>query len=348
MLRTAFAALGAFAVGWEIGTWLSEQFVVVRRVGIAMVELLLKGVEQLQYRWEVFAALFTAERIDAATRRHQARLSEMNRIFAEMVADAGKGTAAAQNAMTTAAAAAATATATAEEITQRLAAVRQGTQEAVGRGAEAVHAALDKVKTRLTAVEQAATQSSQTANEATAKIAEGYRSLTTVVESTLQQQVVAVQAHYQQEQAALETARQSEAAKLTQATRLLTDALAEQTRLRQQATTDSLSLLDQESLARLEAARRHGVTEAEREANVQRVENEILATRRQTLLVAVAEYRQHIDALNAEANRHLSEIQRIEEQKRLLSLSTEERIREILRQGMSEAQALEDRKAQIA
>ncbi|RYU57036.1 phage tail tape measure protein [Methylolobus aquaticus] len=341
VLRTAFATLGAFAVGWEIGTWLSEQFVVARRAGIAMVELLLKGFEQLQYRWEVFAALFTADRISEATRRHQVRLAEMNRIFAEMIADATKGTAAAQTAMTTAAA-------TAEEITQRLAAVRQGTQESVGRGAEAVHAALDKLKTRLTTVEQTATQASQTANDATAKMAEGYRSLTSVVESTLQQQVAAVQARYAQEQAALETTRQSEAIKLTRSTQLLTDALAEQTRLRQQATADTLVLLEQESLARLEAARRHGVAEAEREANVQRVENEILATRRQTLLVAVAEYRQHIDALNAEANRHLSEIQRIEEQKRLLSLSTEERIREILRQGMSEAQALEDRKRQIA
>ena len=63
---------------------------------------------------------------------------------------------------------------------------------------------------------------------------------------------------------------------------------------------------------------------------------------------ALSEYRQHIDALNAEANRHLAEVQRIEEQKRLLSLSTEERIREIRRQGMTDLEATEDRKRQIA
>ena len=60
----------------------------------------------------------------------------MNRIFAEMYADATEGANAAKGAMNTAATAA-------EEIAKRLEAVRQGTQEAVGRGIEAVHAALE-------------------------------------------------------------------------------------------------------------------------------------------------------------------------------------------------------------
>jgi phage-related minor tail protein len=38
---------------------------------------------------------------------------------------------------------------------------------------------------------------------------------------------------------------------------------------------------------------------------VTRVENEILATKRQSMVIAATEYRAHIDALNAEANRHL-------------------------------------------
>ena len=63
---------------------------------------------------------------------------------------------------------------------------------------------------------------------------------------------------------------------------------------------------------------------------------------------ALAEYRSHIDALNAEANRHLAEVNRIEQEKRRLSMSTEERIRDIQRQGMSEYEATEDRKSQIA
>lgn len=340
VLKTAFAVLGAFLVGWEIGTWLSEKFEIVRKAGIFMVEMLMKGIEQLQYRWEVFKAVFTSDTIEQATKRHEARLAEMNQIFAQMYADASKGADAAKGAMNTAASAA-------EEIAKRLEAIRQGTQEAVGRGIEAVHSALEKLKSRLGEVEQAVGKANQTVNDSTAKMAEAYKGLTSIVEANLQRQVEAVKARYQQEQSALELSKQSEAAQITKSTQLLTEALTQQTTLRRQATTDALKLIDDESRAKVEAARRDGQTEAERAANVQRVENEILATKRQTMTQALSEYRQHIDALNAEANRHLAEIKRIEEEKRQLSMTTEERIRDIRRQGMTDFEATEDRKRQI-
>ena len=340
VLKTAFMVLGAFLVGWEIGTWLSEKFEIVRKAGIFMVEVLVKAVEQLQYRWEAFAAIFTSDTIAEATKRHEARLAEMNRIFSEMYADASKGSEAAKAAMNTAGT-------TAEEIAKRLEAVRQGTQEAVGRGVEAVHTALEKLKSRLGEVEQAVGKATQVVNDSTAKMAEAYKGLTSIVEANLQRQIEAVKARYQQEQAALELKTQSETALITKSTQLLGDALTQQTTLRRQATTDTLKLIDDESKARIDAARRDGQTEQERSANVTRVENEILATKRQTMVQAAAEYRQHIDQLNAEANRHLAEIKRIEEEKRLLSMTTEERIREILRQGMTEVEATEDRKRQI-
>ena len=340
-LKTAFAVLGAFLVGWEIGTWLSERFEIVRKAGIFMVEMLVKGVELLRYRWEVFAAVFTSDTIVEATRRHEARLAQMNQIFAQMYADATKGSAAAQGAMNTAAT-------TAEEIAKRLEAVRQGTQEAVGRGVEAVRSALDALKSRIGEVEQSIGKATQTVNESTAKMAEAHKGLTAIVEANLTQQIEAVKARYAQEQAALELKTQSETALITKSTQLLTEALTQQTTLRQQATTETLKLVDEESRARLEAALRQGQTEEARRANVQRVENEILATKRQTLTQALTEYRQHIDALNAEANRHLTEIERIEDAKRQLSMTTEERIREIQRQGMSDFQANEDRKRQVA
>ncbi len=341
VLKTAFAVLGAFLVGWEIGTWLSEKFEIVRKAGIFMVEVLMKSIEQLRFHWEVFAAIFTSDTIAEAVKRRQARLAEMNRIFAEMYADASKGADAAKGAMNTAATAA-------EEIAKRLEAVRQGTQEAVGRGIEAVHAALEKLKSRLGEVEQAVGKANQTVNDATAKMAEAYKGLTSIVEANLQRQVEAVKARYEQEKSALELSKQSEAALITKSTQLLTDALTQQTTLRRQATTDALKLIDDESRAKIEAARRDGQTEAERAANVTRVENEILATKRQTMTQALAEYRQHIEALNAEANRHLAEIKRIEEEKRQLSMTTEERVRDIRRQGMTEFEATEDRKRQIA
>ena len=112
-------------------------------------------------------------------------------------------------------------------------------------------------------------------------MAEAYQGLTGIVEASLQRQVEAIKARYQQEQAALEISKQSELARITQSTQLLTAALTEQATLRQQATADTLKLIDDESKARLEAARRQGQTDQERAANVQRVENAILATKRQ-------------------------------------------------------------------
>ncbi|MDD2883333.1 MAG: tape measure protein [Rhodoferax sp.] len=340
LLKTAFAVLGAFAVGWEIGTWLSEKFEIVRKAGIFMVEILVKAVEQLQYRWEAFAAIFTSDTIDAATKRHEARLAEMNVIFAQMYADATKGSDTAKAAMTTAAT-------TAEEIAKKLEAVRQGTQEAVGRGVEAVHSAVEKLKSRLGEVEQAVTKANGVVTDATAKMAEAYKGLTAMVEANLQKQVDAVKTRYQQEQTALDLSSASQATQIAKSTLLLTDALTQQTTLRQKATTDTLKLIDDESTARVAAAAKQGLTEAERSANVTRVENEILATKRQSMVIAATEYRAHIDALNAEANRHLAEIQRIEEAKRQLTMTTEEKIRELRRQGMTEFEATEDRKRQI-
>ena len=340
-LRVAFGVLGAAIIGWEIGTWLSEKFEIVRKAGIFMVEVLMKGIEHLRFQWEVFAAIFTSDTIAEATKRHEQRLAEMNRIFAEMYADATEGANAAKGAMNTAATAA-------EEIAKRLEAVRQGTQEAVGRGIEAVHAALEKLRSRLGEVEQAVGKAQGVVNDATAKMAEAYKGLTSIVEASLAQQVQAVKSRYDQEKAELDRTQQSETAKITKSTQLLTEALTQQTALRRQAMTETLGLIDQETQARKQAAARQGQTEDERRANVQRVENDILATKRQTLGQALSEYRQHIDALNLEANRHLAEVQRIEEAKRQLSMSTEERIRDIRRQGMTEYEATEDRKRQIA
>ena len=340
-LRVAFATLSAFLVGWEIGTWLSEEFEIVRKAGIFMIEMLMKGIEQLRFQWEMFAAVFTSDTLAEATQRHEERLAGMRRIFSEMYADASEGAEAARGAMHTAAA-------TAEEIARRLEAVRQGTQEAVGRGIEATHGALEKLKSRLGEVEQAVGKAQATVSETTAKMAEAYKSLSAQIEARLAEQVLAVKNRYAQEKAELERTHQSETTKIARSTQLLTEALTQQSALRRQATTDTLARIDQESQARRDAAARQGQTEMARAANVQRIENDILAVQRQTLAQARSEYRQHIDALNAEANRHLTELQRIEAAKRQLSMTTDDRIREIQRQGMTEYEATEDRKRQIA
>lgn len=341
LLKTSFAGLGAFLIGWEIGTWLSNKFEVVREAGIFMVRMLLTGFERLRYVWEAFAALFTSDTLADATKRHRERMMEMNAIFADMAAGAAKGADAAKGAMTTAAA-------TAEEIAKRLEAVRQGTQEAVGRGVETVHAALEKLKSRLGEVEQMASKANQTVNDAVAKMGEAYKTLTGIVEANFQRQFDAVKDHYQQQQTALELGQASQAILIAKSTQLLIESLSQQTELRRQASAESLRLIDAETGARIEAARREGQNEEERRANVIRVENEILAAKRQTLNEGLQATTRHIDALNAEANRHLAEIKRIEEEKRALSQTTDERIRELQRSAMSSYEAYQDKLTQAA
>jgi len=208
----------------------------------------------------------------------------MNQVFAQMYADAGRGTEAAKGAMNSAASAA-------EEIAKRLEAVRQGTQEAVARGVEAVHGALEKLKSRLGEVEQTVGKANQTVADATAKMAEAYKGLTSLVEASLQQQVEAVKARYQQEVAEMATLQTSESAAITRSTQLLSESLTQQALLRRQASAEALKLIDDESGARLAAVQQQGQSDAERSANVQRVENEILAAKRQTMTQAIAEYR---------------------------------------------------------
>jgi len=340
LLKVAFAVLAAAFIGWEIGTWLSENFTIVRKAGIFMVQVLMTGVEQLRYQWELFAALFTSDTLAAATQRHQERMAQMRATFADMYRDAeGQGVAAA-NAMNTAASAA-------EEINRRLQAVRQGTQEAVGRGVEAVNAAIEKLNGRISEVEGLANKAHQTVSDALSKIATGYQGLTSLIQSGLDAQLAAVQRNAEAQKAALELSNVSQAQAIAKSTEILTASLQQQTTLRQQATTQTLALIDQESKARLDAAAREGTTEAERRNNVARVENEILTTKKSSLQEALNAYIAHINALNQEANRHLAEVQRIEQAKRDLQQSTADKIRELQRSTMSEFESYQDKQTQI-
>ena len=327
-LRVAFGVLGAAIIGWGDRDVAVGKFEIVRKAGIFMVEVLMKGIEHLRFQWEVFAAIFTSDTIAGS---HQAPRTAARGDESHLRRDVRRRhrrCERAKGAMNTAATAA-------EEIAKRLEAVRQGTQEAVGRGIEAVHAALEKPQVPAGRGRTGRRQGQRRGQRRHRQDGRSLQGLTSIVEASLAQQVQAVKNRYDQEKAELERTQQSETAKITKSTQLLTEALTQQATLRRQATTETLGLIDQETQARKDAAARQGQTEDERRANVQRVENDILATKRQTWRRR-SEYRQHIDALNAEANRHLAEVQRIEEAKRQLSMSTEERIRDIRRQGMTE------------
>lgn len=98
-LRLSFGVLASAMIGWDIGTYLRENFEIARKAGVFMVETTVKGFEYLQYAWEAAKAVFTDDTIEEAVKRHERRLAEMNTIFASMyreveqaVEDAGRKT----------------------------------------------------------------------------------------------------------------------------------------------------------------------------------------------------------------------------------------------------------------
>lgn len=335
-----FVLLSTFLVGWKIGEWLSEKFDVVRKAGVAMIESLVKGFEYARYAWEVFAAVFTNDTIGEATKRHEKRLQDMNIILNAMYNSAENGTKSAEKAMETAGN-------TAEGVNKKLNIIRQSTQDAINKGIEEVDKVLEALKSRIGVVDQAIKNTQSIIDGYINKIAESYKGLTGTIENDIQKQINAVKNRYEQEKKELEIAKNNEIEKITKTTELLSEALKRQTQLREEASKENIRLIEEEGRIRIEVAKEQGATDEERKNNITRIENEILAAKRQVLTQSLAEYKQYIDALNAEANRNLAEIQRIEEVKRQLTMTTEERIREIRRSGLSEYEQIEDKKKQI-
>ena len=291
------------------------------------------------YRWEVFAAIFTSDTIAEATKRHEQRLAEMNRIFAEMYADATKGRTQPKGAMNTAATAA-------EEIAKRLEAVRQGTQEAVGRGIEAVHAALENSKSRLGEVEQAVGKAQGVVNDATAKMAEAYKGLTAIVEGQPRADA-AVKNRYEQKRRnwAYPAVRNRQDHQVHAAAHRGADPA---TTLRRQATTETLRSTDRPGNAGAQGRRRPAARPRRRAGptcSVSRTTSSPPSARPGAGALRVPPAHRRPQRRSQPAS---GEVQRIEEAKRQLSMSTEERIRDIRRQGMTEYEATEDRKRQIA
>ena len=93
-MAAALSAAGKLAaagwVGWEIGTFLRSEFEVVEKAGIALSAQLTKGAALVQGAWEMAKAAFTDDTIEAASARMQQRLQEIDAIYADMFANAGK------------------------------------------------------------------------------------------------------------------------------------------------------------------------------------------------------------------------------------------------------------------
>lgn len=95
-----------------------------------------------------------------------------------------------------------------------------------------------------------------------------------------------------------------------------------------------------EALVREETAKRTA-------GNLKVVEQQILQDKRAILQQIVDAYRAHVNDLQAQANAHADRLKGLEEQRRLLTLTVEERIREAMRETMTASQQYSDKKLEI-
>lgn len=94
-LQKSVALVGSAFVGWQIGTYLKDEFVEVERAGIALAGGLTKLAERAKFAFEVLTTPVnsnTLDNIGAAYDRMQTKLAEIDNTYADMFASAGKAT----------------------------------------------------------------------------------------------------------------------------------------------------------------------------------------------------------------------------------------------------------------
>jgi len=105
--------------------------------------------------------------------------------------------------------------------------------------------------------------------------------------------------------------------------------------------TEASALLDSEYSLRRQQAEAAG-------DDLAALDSELLTAKRTTLAAIEADYQRHIDTLNSEQRRHLDAVRAVDDQITNLHATTEERIRNLQRQTMSDYEVYQDRQSEIA
>ncbi|KAF5054996.1 hypothetical protein DSECCO2_382310 [anaerobic digester metagenome] len=206
--------------------------------------------------------------------------------------------------------------------------------------AEKVKPALEKVRAAIDEVRKSAEKSGKAVEQAYAATAEQ-------VDSAAAEQIRLVQARYEEEKRLIgETKAASDGRYLAEAQALIGSG-QQQLQILRDAMGQKLTLLNEEFRIRKEVALRMVETERERVLVAQGVDNELLTKKREVLGQMLGDYRQHVNALNSEAQRNLEAMRTIEEQKRQLTMSTDEKIRALRQSAMGEYQAYQDKLKQL-
>lgn len=185
------------------------------------------------------------------------------------------------------------------------------------------------------------------ATDSVKAITSAYQTMAGQIDANATDQIHAIKARYAEEKRLIaETKGDSDARYAAEAQALVT-ATQQQIEILKDAARQKTELIDQEYTIAAMATRVMFDNERERANALQTLDNEVMQKKRDVLAQMLSDYRSHIDALNAEADRNFQAVKAIEEQKRGLTSSTQDRIRSLQQSAMGEYEAYQDKLKQV-
>lgn len=221
------------------------------------------------------------------------------------------------------------------------------TTESVAELERQINEMQGKLAPALEAVNKKIDEQRKAATKSVKAITQAYADMAGQIDSNSSDQINAIKARYAEEKRLIaETKGESDARYAAEAQALIA-ATQQQIEILKDSARQKNQLIDEEYTIASQATRVMYDNERDRAAALQALDNEVMQKKRTVLAQMLSDYRSHIDALNAEADRNFQAVKAIEEQKRGLSMSTQDRIRSLQQAAMGEYAAYQDKLKQI-
>lgn len=200
--------------------------------------------------------------------------------------------------------------------------------------------ALDAVKQKIDDQRKAATKSVK-------EIVAAYQAIASQTDAGAADQVNTIKARYAEEKRLIASTKGESDARYAAEAQALIISTQRQIEILKDAARQKTQLIDEEYTIASQATRVMYDNERERAAALQELDNAVMEKKRAVLSQMLSDYRSHIDALNAEADRNFQAVKAIEEQKRGLTSSTQDKIRSLQQSAMGEYAAYQDKLRQV-
>lgn len=164
LFKASMGVISAALIGWDVGTYLREEFELVRKAGVGIAWAFTQTAEDIRLAWEMTKAVFTDDTIQEAMNRHKTRSREIAAIYEDLWKSAGK----APEKVTAAVTETTTAVAAAADATRSLATTVEGVGQGAARALQAVQVDAQAVAKRFAEI----TAAGKDAAEAVGAIAE--------------------------------------------------------------------------------------------------------------------------------------------------------------------------------